>query len=139
VLRCRARPQNNREKRRASTAFDQRIEGGMGGGTDGAMWRKEGGSGAGGATRKKEAAWRGLAPAGTRGWRGGRQSSSAWVRQGMKGGSGRGGPRLGRCHVPTQVHSADFDLNKDFLNRNNSNDQKLALCCLKIFKQNMKL
>jgi hypothetical protein len=31
VLRCRARPQNNREKRRASTAFDQRIEGGMGG------------------------------------------------------------------------------------------------------------
>jgi hypothetical protein len=57
---------------------------------------------------------------------------------GAKGGSGRGGPRLGHCHGPAPAHSADFDLNKDFKIESNSNDQKLVLCCSKIFKQNMK-
>jgi hypothetical protein len=57
---------------------------------------------------------------------------------GAKGGSDRGGPRLGHCHGPAPAHSADFDLNKDFKIESNSNDQKLVLCCSKIFKQNMK-
>jgi hypothetical protein len=64
-------------------------------------------------------AWWGLVPAGEGDWRGRAAVDPAWQharRQGMKGGSDQGGPRLGHCHLPAQVHSADFDLNKDFLN-----------------------
>jgi hypothetical protein len=42
-----------------------------------------------------------------------RSAQCGSVRAGAKG-SSRGGPRLGHCHGPTQAHSADFDLNKDF-------------------------
>jgi hypothetical protein len=83
-LRCRAWPHNERERRRASTAFDRKEKGEM-----------QGGSGAGGATRRKEGGGLGAVVPHGGGWQGGGADGRRCA-----DGSTRGQPTavgVGRC------------------------------------------
>jgi hypothetical protein len=108
-------PRNEGERRRASAAFDQEEGKGEGSDASGATQRKEEGEarvwsrrmeeGDGGGGLAGYGADRGARPTGVGG------NHPVHVRQGMKGGPVRR-PRLGRCHGPAHMHSANFDLKR---------------------------